>query len=233
MRGLGLPSYEDYSDYLRTYPNEAESLADRMRVTVTRFFRDRRCWDALEKIVLPEMAGMARGELRALSVGCSGGEEPYSLAMLWREVFGPCFTDLKLAVLAVDIDEASLERARAGLYEAGGLKEVDPSLREKWFKKDNGAMRLEQSIRDMVRFELLDATSDSFAGGFDLVLCRYLFFTYYIGARLRRAAERLHAMLKSGGTLMIGLKEDVPPELWDLFTPRGAGAGPCFWLRKD
>lgn len=230
MNELGMPEYGDYLAYLRTRPDEAELLIRRMRVTVTRFFRDRDCWEALAAETLPKLAVLAEDRLRALSVGCAGGEEPYSLAMLWKERFEADYPDTTLEILALDMDRPSLDRARAGLYPPGSLKEADPLLRRKHFVPENGMMRLDASIRGMVTFERRDVALESLPGGFDLVLCRYLFFTYFTGERLRRAAERLRDSLKPGGLLMTGRKEEVPSDLSDYFTPLPA-AGPCLHSR--
>jgi chemotaxis methyl-accepting protein methylase len=230
MNELGLPAYEDYLAYLGAHPEEAEVLIERMRVTVTRFFRDRRCWEDLAEHALPDLANSSDGLLRALSVGCAGGEEPYSLAMLWLERFADRYPDEGLEILALDMDRASLDRARAGLYPPGSLKEADPGLRQKYFVPEKGMMRLDASVRDMVRFQRREVAREPLPHGFDLVLCRYLFFTYFTGKRLRRAAEELHDCLRPGGLLMTGRKEEVPAGLLDLFTPLPT-AGPCLHSR--
>lgn len=230
MRELGLAGYADYLTYIQDHPHEAEGLAERMRVTVSRFFREGRCWDSLAQVVLPALAGRAGGKLRALSVGSCGGEEPYTLAILWRERFEKQYPDLELEILALDVDEQSLARAEAGRYPPGGLKEMDPAARERWFIPDGPHMVLSMEIRAMVRFARHDLEEQDLPCGFDLVMCRYLPFTYFIGARLGRAASRLHACLAPGGALMIGRREDLPPELRELFTP-WPGAGPCLWRK--
>lgn len=85
MRDLGLKDYGAYLDLLRRDPGEAAGLADRMRITVTRFFRERERWDILVDRVLPGLVAALGegGRLRVWSAGCCGGEEPCTLAMLW------------------------------------------------------------------------------------------------------------------------------------------------------
>lgn len=230
MRELGLSGYADYLEYIHEHPQEAEGLADRMRVTVSRFFRERECWDSLAQMVLPALAGRAGGKLRALSVGCCGGEEPYTLVILWRERFAAAYPGVELGILALDVDGQSLDRARAGRYPPGSLKEMDPASRGRWFITQGESMSLSGDIKTQVRFARHDIEGQDLPGGFDLVLCRYLPFTYFIGARLERAAIRLHACLEPGGALMIGRREAIPPELRELFVP-WAEAGPCLWRK--
>jgi len=228
MRELGLAGYADYLSYLHEHPEEAGGLAERMRVTVSRFFRERECWDALARIVLPVLAGSAGGRIRVLCVGSCGGEEPYTLAILWRERLAQQYPDLNLEILALDVDEDNIARASAGRYPPGSLKEMAPEARGRWFVPDGPAMILDHEIRAMVRFAVHDLEEGDLPGGVDLVLCRYLAFTYFTGARLARAAARLHKALAPGGALMIGRRENVPPGLWALFTP-WPEAGPCLW----
>jgi chemotaxis protein methyltransferase CheR len=103
-------------------------------------------------------------------------------------------------------------------------------MREARFSREGDRLVLDRRVRGMVQFKRLDAVRDDLPGEFDLVLCRYLFFTYFTGERLREAAKRLHAALRPGGVLMTGAREDAPRELEDLFTPR-PGPGSCFSRR--
>jgi chemotaxis protein methyltransferase CheR len=221
---LGLTGYDEYRDYLGGHPEEAEGLAGLMLVTVSRFFRDRECWHGLIRILRNTAAAGASGALKALSAGACGGEEPYSLAIVWQEYFRPVFPDRTLEITAVDLDARSLARAREATYAERTLREMDPVLRARWFQRTGSMLRLDPEIRRMVTFRRKDLMQEDLGGPYDLILCRYLFFTYYAGQRRYRAAERLRASLCPGGLLMIGAKEDlVQPEL-RLFEPV-AGVG--------
>jgi chemotaxis protein methyltransferase CheR len=107
---------------------------------------------------------------------------------------------------------------------------MDRGMREKCFTPGGGELIIDPAIREMVEFMVLDAVNGDLPGNFDLVLCRYLFFTYFTGGRLRQAAQRLHAALNPGGALMTGAREDLPGELEDLFSP-WPGAESCFSRR--
>src|SRR6266540_2749392 len=113
LRELGLDDYRAYLERLRTEPSEAAGLADLLRVTVSRFFRERGCWRDLTKIVLPALiAKRQTGSLRIWSAGCCGGEEPYTVALAWLDYLQPLHPALEVEILATDIDETSLARAR-------------------------------------------------------------------------------------------------------------------------
>jgi chemotaxis protein methyltransferase CheR len=224
MRSLGLLSgdYPAYLERLRADPEEARTLADRMRVTITRFLREREVWETLIERVLPvllaEAAPEGEGTLRAWSAGAAGGEEPYSLAIVWRERFGAQWPEVQLDLLATDIDDASLERLRAGRYQPATLRELPAAWRERWFRPAPPAddLELSREIRAMVRPERHNLMEDplSLPGTRDLVLCRYLAFTYYLGDRRIQAARRVAEVLRPGAALMLGAKEDPLEVPW-------------------
>ena len=211
LRELGLADYAAYLRYLREDPQEADALPNRMRVTVTRFFRERATWQTIADSILPRLAAEAPdGVLRALSVGCAGGEEPYSLTLVWLHWLQPRFPRHRLQVLATDIDEANLARAARGLYPPSSLREVPESIRETWFRPEPaGHLRLDPAAAALVSFRRCDLLSDPLPAGFDLVLCRYLAFTYFIGERRQAAAQRLRASLRPRGFLVIGRTENL------------------------
>lgn len=221
MEELGLAGFEDYLERLASDPQEAAGLAERMVVTVSRFFREAWLWEILGGRVLPQLlaASSGRRELRAWSVGCAGGEEPYSLALLWRDRLKARYPRRWLAIVASDCDTASLQRARRACYSASSLREVPPRLLEKWFSVQGGGHRLSPRITRMVYFKNNDFMHEQAPGYFDLVLARYLPFTYYRGERRLQAARRLWQALRPGGVLMIGAKEVLQTGELRLFAP--------------
>ena len=221
LKELGIVDYTSYLDLLRTDPAEAEGLADTMRVTVSRFFRDRACWiDLVQKALPLLLAEMPAGStFRVWSAGCCGGEEPYTIALVWLEYLRPIFPTLDISILATDIDDSSLERASRGLYSEASLREAPPGIRDKWFRPSNGLWRIDESVGDLVRFENRNMMKDPLPSAIDLVLCRYLIFTYYRGERLAKAANLVHEALRPGGVLMTGSRESLNAACEDLFEP--------------
>lgn len=221
MRALGLTRFEDYLARLEWDADEAAGLAELMRVTVSRFFREAPLWETLEKKILPRLlAGAGPGRpLRAWSVGCAGGEEPYSLALLWDARLQARHPRRKIEILACDIDRDSLERAGRANYHLSSLKEVPPLLLERGFAPKNDRWQLHPRLRSMVLFHKWNFMVGPHPGLFDLVLARYLPFTYYRGERRLAAARRLWRALRPGGALMIGNKEHLGERERELFTP--------------
>jgi len=235
LRELGLAGYEPYVELLRRDPAEAELLPDLLRVTVSRFFREREHWDFLAREVLPGLLSHSRDSgrpLRAWCAGCCNGEEPYSLALLLLSMpaaSGPGAAPVE--IVATDIDEAVLERARAGRYCASSVREVPQALLERYFSRVGDEFRLDKKVRGMVELRRHNIREDEPPEGIDLALCRYLVFTYFTGERRRLAAERLWRALSAGGVLMTGRKDRLGPRMLEFFSP-WPGSG-VFFVRRE
>lgn len=221
LRALGIAGYLDYLELLRADAREAAQLPDLMRVTVTRFFREEKEWRELKDRILPSLLAevSGAGKLRAWSAGCCGGEEPFTLALVWLEHLLPLHPGLSMEIVATDIDDASLERASRALYRRETLREVPADIRNRWFFRESGLWRPDERARALVRFEKRNLVTDPPPPGIDLLLCRYLAFTYYKGERLQAAVRRLRDALRPGGVLMVGAKEVLSPPALELFEP--------------
>jgi chemotaxis protein methyltransferase CheR len=228
MRELRLESWQEYRELLIKNAAEGALFPDLMRVTVTRFFRDRVCWGELSGH-LPSLIGLAPETVRVWSAGCCGGEEPYSLAVLWLEHLAPHHPEIQFDILATDIDEASLNRAQTARYHPASLREVPAELRDKWFEHQGDIFRPLPSVRRLVQFQKHNLLSDPPPEEIELLLCRYLPFTYFRGSRLEAAVDVFARALKPGGLLMIGLKEEFPEQFRRGFAPVGSTG--ALWRR--
>ncbi len=216
MRELELASGGDYRAYLTS--NEDEwAVADRLcRITISRFYRGKGVFAFLGDVVLPTLARNAtesgRDEISAWSAGCGSGEEPYTLALLWK--FNPPErpTDVELRILGTDVDEALLRRARAAIYPHGCLKELPAHWLQVAFERTEAGYQLERSYQRGVRFEAHDIRTEPMPGPFDLVLCRNLAFTYFDRELQVATAARLGRSLRAGGALVLGSHEALPGE---------------------
>lgn len=215
MEQLGFHEFGLYLRHLRATPEEREFLRPLLTVTISRFYRNRRAFDALAERVLPLLASRAE-TVRAWSAGCASGEEPYTLRIVWEELRP---AGARLWVTATDVDEASLSRARTGLYETSSLREVPPGVAARHFRPEGDRFRISEEIRGGVSFLRHDLQHDDPPGTFDLVLCRNAAFTYFDRTARLRAAERIASALSPGGVLMIGRTETLPPGSERWFAP--------------
>lgn len=219
---LGLSGFSDYAEYLNRNPGEASALPNLLRVTVSRFFREKETWQDLATTVLPLLffrRATSGKILRILSIGCCNGEEPYSLALLWKAGLEAQFPENRISITALDVDPDCLRRARKAVYARKTLREVPPELRESWFEPLREGYRLNPVVSRLVDFKLLDLLSDPIPGGQDLILCRYLVFTYYHGELQRKTVNKITQALNPGGILILGDKEKPGPETRSVIVP--------------
>ena len=161
---------------------------------------------------LARAAANTTNVIRVWSAGCAGGEEPYSLAIAWRAVLAERFPSVKLEIIATDVDDASLRRAKAGVFDVHAVANLPVEWVAACFQLlDDGRYELAEEIRGSVSFSKGDAVTDAPPEGpFDLVLARYSLFLYLAPEDARRALEKVRSVLK--GTLVTGLSDSLPQD---------------------
>ena len=209
MQALGCATIEGYIARL-AHDHRARAVCEAgLRVTISRFFRDRQLWQRLADEILPDLVRRFSSPIRIWSAGCACGEEPYSLAMAWNEIAPAA----KLHLLASDADDTCLARAHAGIYTPSSLKEVPDRLRKAYFESKKGGRQFHIRIRRLPPIvwrthDLLDPPPE--AAPFHLILLRNNLLTYYRGAQRDAAFARMLARLATGGYLVVGAHERLP-----------------------
>lgn len=210
FRELGFSDVEDYQSFLETHPDEWVTLDGLCRISISRFYRDKRFFEELGRNVLPDLIQLALrrrdSELRCWSVGCASGEEPYSLNLLWK-LEGRF--NLPLKIVATDVDEHLLERARRAHYTKSSLKDIPPRWHQA-FEVTGSNFVLREEFRQGVEFLNQDVRRESPEVSFHLILCRNLVFTYFDGELQREVFARIKSRLIPDGALLIGRKEKLP-----------------------
>jgi chemotaxis protein methyltransferase CheR len=203
-----------YQTYLENHPGEWPLLDALCWIGISRFYRDRSVFQFLEHEVLPTLAKplVARGvgEIRCWSAGCAGGEEPYTLAIMWRQRLAMQFPTLSLAIAATDIDPQAIQRGERGCYHASSMKDLPPAWQTAAFVTRADELCVKDEYRAFVRFMLQDIRQHAAEGLFYLILCRNLVFTYFDDALQRKTMQRLTEQLARGGALVIGKTESLP-----------------------
>lgn len=220
MRVLDMPDFDAYRRLLEADRNEWMELDSLCRITISRFCRDRQVFEWLEQTGLPDLAGKAitqgRSLLRCWSAGCGGGEEAYTLRILWDLCLASRFPALRFDIVATDAAPAMLARARRAVYQAGTLRELPESRVADAFTRVQGEYRLRQEFRTGIRFLRQDIRQRMPRGPFDLVLCRNLVFTYFDEAGQRQVLRRIARRMTAGGILLIGHNEHLPLDASDF-----------------
>ena len=233
LRALGLSDIAAYRDRLEAQPEEWAVLDELCRISISRFHRDRDIFDHLRRVVLPGLAERAseRGAeaVRCWSAGCASGEEPYTLRFLWERELPAERGRVPLRVVATDVDERLLERAREGRYPASSLKELPRELLGTAFVRDGEQFRLRDELRVGVEFYRQDIREVMPAGPFDLVLCRNLAFIYFEEEGRREVVRGIDERLVAGGYLVLGAHESLPGGFPDLVSCR---TRPELWQKR-
>ena len=186
-------------------------VIDAMLNNESSFFRDTMMFSLLQKQVIPHIAKerASNKKLRIWSSGCSTGQEPYSLAMMFAEESFK-WKDWDIEIVATDISQDALNYARKGVYSQFEIQRglsVERMLR--YFKQVGATWSIKDDVRSMVRFRqdnLLRSSSD--LRNFDLVLCRNVVMYFSPEAR-HQAYHRLAQALHPGGFMMLGAAETV------------------------
>jgi two-component system, chemotaxis family, CheB/CheR fusion protein len=214
----------DYVEFVRNEPGEADLLFNDLLIPVTNFFRDAGVFDELARRVIPKLFDGKSGDdqVRAWSVGCSTGEEAYSIAILLLEHADTLTERPHLQVFASDLLDASLERARHGVYPASIESDVSPERLRRFFTRRGDDYEVNRIIRDMVVFAKHDVLSDPPFSHTDLVSCRNLLI-YLQREAQRDVVSLFHYSLEPGGVLFLGTSESVDrPDLFSVIDKKSA-----------
>jgi len=209
VRASQAGSPEAYCDLLASDPVEQDHLLRVLTIHVSHFFRNRSAFDKLADEILPRLVE-ERGAagLRVLSVGCAGGEEPYTLAMIARERFPQEAARGDFAILGSDVDLPTLEMARRGVYGVERLAEMTPEEIERWFTNEGTRYRLHPEVRSLVHFRQSDLNALEPFERSDLILCRNVLI-YFERTRQEAILNGFADALKPGGMLMLGKSESL------------------------
>jgi chemotaxis protein methyltransferase CheR len=213
IRGLELASFGAYRALLEADPKEWAAVDAACRITISRFFRDRRVFETIRDRILPAIARRVEQEQRQAacwSVGCGSGEEPSTIRLLWDLNIA---TSASLSIVGTDVDDVVLARAHHGCYPAGALRGLPSELTARGFEQKHGLFCLCERHRRGISFMKHDVRSDPIAGLFDLILCRNLAFTYFGSSLQDRVLQDLLAHLQPGGYLVIGAHERLPRQI--------------------
>ena len=207
MKQHSLKHVQAYRDLLANSSEELRELIEAVVVTETWFFRDREPFKAFAQMVQTEwVPGVPAGPLRALSVPCSSGEEPYSLAMALLDAGVP---DTRFAIDAVDISANALARAKKGVYGKNSFRGRDLAFRDRHFRQSKEGLELNPLVRATVKFHRDNILDDGFLGGsapYDFVFCRNLLI-YFDRSTQVLVLEKLHRLLAKDGVLFVGPAE--------------------------
>ncbi|HEV2672177.1 MAG TPA: chemotaxis protein CheB [Gemmatimonadales bacterium] len=220
----------DYADFLRSRPAEIDALFQDILISVTSFFRDPETFELLTTKLFPRLTADHRSgdAIRMWVVGCSTGEEAYSLAMMFSEFMDREGRVWPVQIFATDLSGTSVERARLGVYPKSISERVSPERLRRYFYEVDGKYRVAKSIRDMCIFAKHNIAADTPFSRMDLISCRNLLI-YLEPVLQQHLMPILHYALKPAGFLWLGPSETTGP-FHELFEAEDAKHR--FYLKK-
>ena len=215
-RQTGCDDLEEYYRLLKAAKTGSklwDNLIGAITVGETYFFRNPPHFNALRQHILPQLIASHSDDrrLRIWSAGCATGEEPYSIAILLRQLL-PDIARWNILILGTDINKQALERAREGRYRPWSFRQTDPAIQERYFTRKNGLFEIRPEVREMVTFAYLNLVEDVYpslatnTNAMDLILCRNVAI-YFPEAVMREIAGRFYRCLLPGGWLIVGASE--------------------------
>ncbi|MES5482459.1 protein-glutamate O-methyltransferase CheR [Bradyrhizobium sp. INPA03-11B] len=195
-------------------------VVEAMTTNETFFFRDKVPFDHLKEAVLPALA-QARAARRSLRIWCaasSTGQEPYSIAMLLKEMTA-LFSGWRIEIIATDLSQAVLEKSKAGLFSQFEVQRGLPiQLLVKYFTQQGELWQLNADIRGMVQHRQLNLLHDiAHLGTFDVIFCRNVLI-YFDQQTKAGIFGKISRMLEPDGVLALGAAESVVG-ITNLFRP--------------
>ncbi len=224
QRRLAATGLGDSTAYLErledTGRGEAEWAALEAEITIgeTFFFRYAEQFDALATRILPELIARNRDRrrIRIWSAGCASGAEPYSIAIVLRNLLGDAWDDWHVSIVGTDMNAAAIAAARRAEFGRWALRSLSDGDRTRYFRQASATTwSLRPAWRSAVQFErhnllsLLDGTSPLQFTDFDLILCRNVLIYFHPDMAIRIVAA-LGACLVDDGWLLIGHAEPNP-----------------------
>jgi chemotaxis methyl-accepting protein methylase len=212
MQDRGFREVGQFLSALGKDPEDRAAVERLLSVSISRFFRDRVLWAAIEESVLPALITEKTSKVKVWSAGCARGEEVYTFKILWEEARRRVGQMLGLELLATDFNPDYLERAREGVYSAGTLKELPDEIRSNYLRPlPNQRYSVADAVKEGIRWKVHHLCRDNPpAEGFSLILLRNNLLTYYQETIRDPALSKVIDSLAPKGFFIIGSQEKLP-----------------------
>lgn len=196
-------SYDSYFEALGKDQRLYDEFINYLTINVSEFYRNPQQWETLEKEILPELM-KGKHRLKIWSAACSTGEEPYSLVMLLTRLM-----PLKdIQILATDIDEGAIAKAKQGIYGAKSLENLPKEFVRQYFEQVKDQYQISDQIKSRVTFQKHNLLSDPYPSGCDLIICRNVMI-YFTEETKSVMYQKFHQSLDPKGILFVGSTEQI------------------------
>ena len=209
LRSKNIATPKEYFAIVSKDPEEMKLMLDSVTTNLTRFFRNQPHFDTFINYVIPhvieEKKKTGDRTIRIWSAGCSTGEEPYTIAMVMKEI---CPLGYNFKITASDISLKCLMTAKQGFYADSKVDGIPAEYLTKYFTKTDGGYQIKKEIQDTIHFDYHNLKNDSGAKNLDVVFCRNVLI-YFDEAAQYEVVNRFWNAMAPKSYLFIGHSESL------------------------
>ncbi|MFX0548845.1 CheR family methyltransferase [Hathewaya histolytica] len=203
MDRVNVSSVDEYIKLLKSDPSQKKKFLDFITINVTEFFRNPDIFKEFEELLRKYMLKENKS-IKVWSAACSIGAEPYTIAMILKEM--PY--KFRHEILATDIDDTILLRGKKGVYTKDEVKGIKPDILSKYFINKEDKFIISDALKSMVTFKKHDLILGAYEKEFDVIVCRNV--VIYFNQEVKdRIYKKFSESLKSGGLLFVGATESI------------------------
>ncbi|MGE7091880.1 CheR family methyltransferase [Lysinibacillus sp. NPDC048646] len=198
--------YRNFIDFLKALEQDRDLMnefLDRMTINVSEFYRNGKRWEILQKKIFPKLL-QSNKRLKIWSAACSTGEEPYSLAMVLSQLVPLS----QIQIIATDLDENVIQKAKLGVYPERSLAEVPKDIQGKYFEQEGNFYRVKDEIKRCVTFKKHNLLKDNYDANYDLIVCRNVMI-YFTEEAKDQIYTNFSKALRQDGILFVGSTEQI------------------------
>ncbi len=223
MDGARIENLGRYISLLKKDPQEWRRFLDNLNINISEFFRDLSVFFQFQRLCIPELIRNKQKNkqktIRCWSCGCSCGEEPYSLAITFKELLKERIKDFVITIWATDVDEDALQKAEKGEYSERSLRKVSKEILIKHFiQTSEKSYKVKDEIKKMVIFKKHDILNQSPLRNMDVIFFRNLKI-YLDASKSQEILLEMYKSLKKEGYLVLGKVESLDLSLRENFVP--------------
>lgn len=203
MNRSGFRDLKSYSEAIGRDEYLRNTFLDYITINVSEFFRNKPMFDDLEERINNNLLNK-HSSLKIWSAACSIGAEPYSLAI----ILDKASKGRRHSILATDIDNSILERAKLGIYKANEIRNVSSYDLKKYFQKKDDKYLINNDIKKRINLKKHDLILDDYERDFHLITCRNVVI-YFNNDIKKRLYQKFYHSLVPGGLLFVGATETI------------------------
>ena len=203
MGRIGVKNLQEYTDLIKNDDEQRQKFLDFITINVTEFFRNPELFNEVEILIRDKLLA-ERKNIKIWSAACSIGCEPYSLAIILKRLKA----EKRATILATDIDNTILGKAKEGKYTDAEVKNVSKDDLNKYFVEENKKYLINNEIKSVVTFKKHDLICDNYDRNFDLIVCRNVVI-YFKNDIKKLIYNKFSASLNLGGLLFVGATESI------------------------